>query len=137
MEGPKLRLWAKLIQSGHHESYDLPPQIPLITGSPTPSQPKKKSFAEVLSGAASTIAKAINPPSTIVSPARSTTNQGNVVNNISPMKTTAIRRSCLEDLKKLKDLNEDCVLTDEEFDGEKHQILVTLKNLTHKENTQV
>ena len=32
MEVPKIRLWAKLIQSGHHEDYVTPPNIPLITG---------------------------------------------------------------------------------------------------------
>ena len=31
METAKLRLWAKLIQSGHHDSYTTPPNIPLIT----------------------------------------------------------------------------------------------------------
>ena len=38
MAAPKLRLWAKLIQSGRHDSYDEPPNIPLITGSPAPKR---------------------------------------------------------------------------------------------------
>lgn len=29
---PKLRLWAKLIQSGMHEDHDKPPNIPIFTG---------------------------------------------------------------------------------------------------------
>ncbi len=41
MEAPKLRLWAKLIQSGRHGSYDTPPQILLITGAPAPVKPKR------------------------------------------------------------------------------------------------
>ena len=44
------------------------------------------------------------------------------------MKTATIRRSCLEDLKRLKDL-EDGVLTEDEFMEEKRQILDTLKGL--------
>lgn len=28
------RLWAKFIQSKRHDSYDTPPNIPLITGTP-------------------------------------------------------------------------------------------------------
>ena len=41
------------------------------------------------------------------------------VTRISPMKTVSVRRSCLEDLKRLKDLLNDGVLTDEEFIQEK------------------
>lgn len=43
MSAPKLRLWARLIQSGHHDDYDSPPNIPLITGSPT-TKPKKECY---------------------------------------------------------------------------------------------
>ena len=50
MEAPQLRLWTKLIQSGHHDSYDSPSPIPLITGSPAPSKAKKESFAKALTG---------------------------------------------------------------------------------------
>ena len=42
MQGPKLRVWAKLIQSWRYEDYDTPPQIPLITGAPTPAKKKRK-----------------------------------------------------------------------------------------------
>ena len=48
---------------------------------------------------------------------------------IFPMKSATIRRSCLDDLKKLKDLHEDGVLTEEEFREEKQQILATLRSL--------
>ena len=40
MTAPKLHLWARLIQSGHHDDYDTPPNIPLITGSSF--KPKKE-----------------------------------------------------------------------------------------------
>ena len=45
------------------------------------------------------------------------------------MKSATIRRSCLDDLKKLKDLHEDGVLTEEELREEKQQILATLRSL--------
>ena len=32
VETVKLRLWGKLIQSGHHDNYDDPSDIPLLTG---------------------------------------------------------------------------------------------------------
>ena len=50
MEAPKLRLWAKLIQSGHHDCYDSPPPIPLITGSPAHSKQKRKVLLKHLRG---------------------------------------------------------------------------------------
>ncbi len=128
MEGPKLRLWAKLIQSGRHESYDTPPQIPLITGAPAPAKPKKDSFAEALTGAVTTIAQALQPPKVLGSPVAQTCS-GEQRNKVSPLKKTTIRCSCLEDLKKLKELLEDGVLTETEFTEEKQQILTTLKSL--------
>ena len=54
-----MALWAILIQLGRHDSYETPPQIPLITGG---SKPKKKSLSEAFAGAASAIANAFHPP---------------------------------------------------------------------------
>ena len=80
MEAPKLRLWAKLIQSGHHDCYDSPPPIPLITGTPS-SKAKKESFSEALTGAATTIANALKPANS-ESPVRSKTS---TYTTISPL----------------------------------------------------
>ena len=60
MEGPKLRLWAKLIQSGRHDSYETPPAIPLITGGSIVKS-RKASFTEAVTGAATAIAKVLQP----------------------------------------------------------------------------
>jgi hypothetical protein len=128
MEGPKLRLWAKLIQSHHHESYDDPPQIPLITGSATASKPKRESIGEALTGAAVALANALQPSKAVNSPV-ATTQACDDITKISPLKVTVIRRSCLEYLKKLKELFEDGVLTETEFVEEKQHILATLKGL--------
>ena len=109
MEAPKLRLWAKLIQSGRHESYDTPPQIPLIIGAPAPAKPKKDSVADALTGAATAIVQALQPPKAHDSPVVRKCSESDV-NKISPLKMTTIRRNCLDDLKKLKELLEDGVL---------------------------
>ena len=59
MAAPKLCLWAKLIQTGRHESYEVPPPTPLITG-PYPSKDKKDTLIEAFSGAVSAIVKAVS-----------------------------------------------------------------------------
>ena len=38
---PQLKLWAKLILSGMHDSYDNPPNIPLITDGNTKKTPNQ------------------------------------------------------------------------------------------------
>ena len=126
MENPKLRLWAKVIQSGHWEDYDNPPPIPLITGPKIKPKQQKETFTDALVGAATAIVKTLQPqdPNT---PKRSSNDSDKP--KISPMKSATIRRSCLDDLKKLKDLHEDGVLTEEEFQEEKQQILATLRSL--------
>lgn len=127
MESPKLRLWAKLIKSGRHESYEVPPQIPLITGGPSTNKPKRENLTDAFAQAASAIVKVLHdkPLSAKTSPAKSS----NFSDGLSPMKAANLRRGCLEDLKKLKDLLEDGVLTESEFNLEKQQILRTLKNI--------
>ena len=71
MENVKLRLWAKLIYSGHHDDYDTPPNIPLITGKNAGNSKKtaKESVASVVAEAATAIVKACKSPS---SPVQST-----------------------------------------------------------------
>ena len=121
---PKLRLWARLIHSGHHDDYDAPPNIPLITGSPNPTKGKKESIStmsDAFTGAANAIASALKHTRTPETPTSSST--------VSPMKTAQLRRSCLEDLKRIKELFEDHVLSEEEFAEQKKNILSSLKSL--------
>ena len=120
LETVKLRLWGKLIHSGHHDNYEDPPDIPLLTGNGK-KKPSKEGVADVIAGAASAIVRAINKPSKENSPTKA---QG-----LSPLKAVSIRRSCLDDLKKAKELFEDEVLTEEEFKEEKGRILSTLRGL--------
>lgn len=121
---PAVRLWARLIQNGRWDNYDNPPPIPLITGEQNGCKSKKESqtVTDVIAGV---LVKALQPHS--ASPG--TKKSDSAVAKISPMKTATIRRSCLEDLKRLKDLLEDGVLTEDEFMEEKRQILDTLKGL--------
>jgi len=99
----KLRLWAKakLIQSGHHSNYDVPPKIPLLTTGHGKKKKSKEGVADVIAGAAFAIVKAISQPVKEKSPTK--------VQGLSPLKAVSIRRSCLDDLKRVKELFEDNV----------------------------
>lgn len=123
---PQLRLWAKYIQSKRHDSYEEPPNIPLITGTPDSStkSTRKESFGDALAGAATAIVRALKPQS----PKRSST-QGSATNSFSPNSHANLRRKHLEDLRTLHSLLEDGVLTDEEYREQKQSILSTLRQL--------
>ena len=125
MEIPKLRLWAKLIQSGHHEDYITPPNIPLITGKVSkPKESATEGVADVVTQAATAIVKACKPPSSPNKVSNCSDTKG-----ISPLKLVSLQRSCLEDLNKTKELYEDEVLSKEEFEEEKTRILEMLRGL--------
>ena len=122
---PQLRLWAKYIQSKRHDSYDEPPNIPLITGTPdTRKFTRKESFGDALAGAATAIVRALKPQS----PKRSSTPTG-ATSSVSPNSHANLRRKHLEDLRTLHSLLEDGVLTDEEYTEQKQSILSTLRQL--------
>ena len=77
----------------------------------------------------------LHTPSTTVttdgSPAkhRLPTGQLEPPSKLSPFKYAQLCRSCLEDLKVLKDLYQDNILSEAEFNEEKARILSTLKTL--------
>ena len=54
----------------------------------------------------------------------------------TPLKVVSLRRSCLEDLKKTKELHEDGVLSEEEFEEENKRILDMLRGLGKQIPTQ-
>ena len=129
MENAKLRLWARLIEKGRYDDYDTPPQIPLITGSPAPAKKKHDSVSEAL---VTVVAKALQTSNRPASPSGQPSGKDNSEppSKLSPFKHAQLRRSCLEDLKSLKDLYEDDVLCEAEFLEEKSRILNTLKTLS-------
>ena len=124
LPNPKLRLWAKMIDRGRHEDYDNPPNIPLITGSSGPTK-KKVSVADALTTAATALASAIKSPATPPKAVRTSTETG----KFSPMSGAKLRRSCLDDLKSLKELYQDAVITESEFAEQKEKIVRTLKEI--------
>ena len=132
MENPKLRLWAKMISTGRHDDYINPPNIPLITGSPAPKK-KLSSMVDALTSAASAIATAIRSPSplsVIQSPSTpQNPRSSHADSKFSLMSGAKLRRSCLDDLKLLKELYQDSVLSEAEFTEQKQKILCTLKDI--------
>jgi len=92
MPAPKLRLWARLIQSGRHNDYENPPNIPLITGTPaTTSKLKKDSVAEALTSAATALVKLLQPTQSNDSPSTPKTQSTGHSTYISPMKLAQLR----------------------------------------------
>lgn len=123
---PQLRLWAKYIQAKRHESYQEPPNIPLITGTPDlRKSTRKDSFSDALAGAATAIVKALKPET----PQRPSTSSSMTVKSFSPNSHANLRRKHLEDLRTLHSLHEDGVLTEEEYLEQKQSILSTLREL--------
>ena len=94
MPAPKLRLWARLIQSGCHD-YDNPnpnPNIPLITGSPaTASKPKKDNVVDALTSAATAVVKLLQPKQVSSSPSTPNTKSTGQSTYVSPMKLMQLR----------------------------------------------
>ena len=97
MATPKLRLWARLIQSGRHDDYEIPPNIPC---SPATSKPKKESIGDALTGAATAVVKLLQTQQNESCSKNPQSKPSSTY--ISPMKLAQLRRSCLVDLKKLK-----------------------------------
>ena len=56
MELPKLRLWARMIANGVHESTEEPPNVPMITGT-IPKRARRESMHDAVVDAAKAVAK--------------------------------------------------------------------------------
>ena len=144
---PQLRLWARCIVSGNHESTDEPPDLPPITGN-GPKKPKKQSFGGALVEAASTFAAQVVRGSeikqsgnaivvsgtTTQTPTKLSTsvcidNDKSVV--LSPGKVTDLQSKKLQELRELQCLRDQGILTEEEFAEQKSLVLASLRKLTH------
>lgn len=126
---PQLRLWAKFIQSKRHDSYDEPPKIPLITGtSESQGRTNKDSLSEVVAGAATAIVRALknSPKKTITTPPPAACKTAQI---ISPISHANLRRKHLEDLRMLHHLYDDGILSCQEYQEQKQNILSTLREL--------
>ena len=118
---PQIRLWARMIASGNHDSFDDPPSIPTITGVAPISKRKRESSSTVVAGVASSIASAIRPDvgTSSSSPA-----------GLSPGKISDLRLKKLQELRELQQPLDLGVLTPEEFAEQKSIVLEALRKLT-------
>jgi len=48
MDMPKLKLWARMITNGQHESFEDPPNIPLFTGGNMRKNPQRDSLSDMV-----------------------------------------------------------------------------------------
>lgn len=122
---PQLRLWARMIDCGTHESRDTPPSVPMIVG-PQPKKAKKESLSDVIVDAVSAFSKAVQSPGqcTEASP-------GPVSVGISPGKAVDLRSKNLQQLRSLQQLYDDSILSEKEFLEQKQIILASLRKLNH------
>ena len=127
-DNPKLRLWARMIASGLHESTEEPPGVPAFQNG-EPKRRKRESISDVLTGAVEAIAKCVEKktPGTPASdvPSHSTTQVG-----VSPGKAADLRMKNLQQLRYLQTLYEDNILSDQELAEQKRIVLDALRKLT-------
>ena len=135
---PQLRLWARMIQCGTHDSYEDPPRVPMITGV-APKRQKKDNLSDAFTEAAKAVAKAFTSPTTMQpsSPTHagpttssSTITSGPIAVGISPGKSVELRRKNLEQLRYVQKLYDNQILSDTEFVEQKRIILDALRKLS-------
>ncbi len=124
-ENPKLRLWARMIAGGLHESTDDPPAVPAFQCEP---KRQKESLSGALTGAAEALVKYMDrknpegPP--IASQPQAVSQVG-----ISPGKAADLRMKNLEQLRYLQSLYDDNILSDQELAEQKRMVLNALRKL--------
>ena len=99
---PKLRLWSWMICSGLHEDYEKPPKVPMQSPKKSKSSQKK----------ASENSPAPSPECSI---------------SLSPSKTVDLRMKNLQQLRYLRQLLDDNILTAEEYQEQKLIIITALR----------
>ena len=122
LECTKLRLWARMICGGLHDDYDEPPDMPAFN--PDRKRPRRESLTEAFTGAATAICKVLSPHDP---PSKGT--ESSLTGNSSPSKVITLRMKNYEQLKYLKQLNDDGVLNDKEYIEQKNDIMMTLRKL--------
>ena len=126
---------------GIHSSRDVPPTLPLFTGSTSRKRDAKDALQETIVSTAAAVVKAVGGSSPVIqSPSinqsiqdiRSTVLTPTPTRldlGVSPGKAADIRSKSFGQLATLKSLYEDQVLTQEEFEEQKSIILSGLKKL--------
>ena len=130
---PQLRLWARMIISGHHESTVDPPDVPAITG--IEKKTKKQSMSEAIVEAATSFASAIRSPQPNIPGEKTQTPPKSIADahrpiGLSPGRTAELRFTKLQELKELQLLLDQNILTEDEFLEQKGLVLSSLCKLT-------
>ena len=117
---------ARMIHCGTHDSYDIPPAIPMFSGS-QPKKQKKESLAETIAESVVAISKAFSSPSVQPNPSPGSASTSTL--GMSPGKCVDIRIKNLQQFRYLQQLYEDNVLSETEFVEQKQNILASLRKL--------
>ena len=120
-ETPKLRLWARMIASKIHESYEQPPNIPAFK---IFKKPRKESVSDAIEGAAQIFAKAVSGTNNI-----DTTQSAPKSSVVSPEKVVELRMKNYEQLRYIQELFKDGILDIKEYDEQKENILSAIRKL--------
>ena len=127
---PLLRLWARMVNTKLprklHDDLDTPPNIPAFMATPTKRTRQQDSLSDVVKEAAAAVAKAFKPDATQL-PTESRAAVA-VSPGVSPVKAMDLRMKSLEQLRSLKQLLDDGVLSDQEYLELKQDILTALNN---------
>ncbi len=120
------RLWARMNATGLHDSMEDPPDIPALSS--TPKRRRKDSLSDSLAGAAVALASAFSDTkkgSSDPVPAGPSSDKIGV----SPGKAVELRMKNYQQLRYLQQLLDDRILSNEEFQQQKKDILGCLQNL--------
>ena len=116
--GPQYRMWARMKLNGQHSSLDQPPPYPLFNGGTTKPSKRTESLSDALTSAATAVAgilKGTEPPSNSAT--------------MSPGKRARVSGLYLEQLERLKTLEQSGVLTSQEFEEQKSFALKNIREL--------
>jgi len=133
---PRLRLWARMIIANLHDSLEEPPNIPAFHS--LVKKAKRESLSNAFSGAAVAFANALNRNGSSNSTQSSgtpnctfnTSHTSSIFpNSMSPGKAAQLRKMNLEQLRYIRQLFNDEILTKEEYDEQKENILSAIRKL--------
>jgi len=128
-DNPKLRLWARMVVGGLHESTDEPPDIPAFQGG---VKKKKGSTIDAFSGVVEAFAKVVErtTPHSHASPPAANCSVNDATPGVSPAKAANLRMKNFEQLRYLHGLFEDNIISEQELVEQKRIVLDALKKIT-------
>eukprot|EP00118_Oscarella_pearsei_P022691 m.265154 g.265154 ORF g.265154 m.265154 type:complete len:125 (+) comp40483_c0_seq1:7302-7676(+) len=122
-------LWAEMIDVETHDSYDVPPNVPMFDG---PQSKKKFSLASAVSELGSTIATAMSSrtESSVQASANVTCNDANIATApiMTPKGKARAQRNFVHQLQDFHSLLEIGAIEQEDYEIQKRKILGELNN---------